>query len=337
LRAAVFEGIGRPLALTSLPDPSPGPGELVLRVRSAGICGTDLHMSESPGLPGGSVLGHEFAGDVVEVGAGVDGWQRGDPACALPCIGCGRCPACVAGDVTACVQLRSIGLGDLPGAYAELVRVGAREALHLPEAVDHDGGALVEPLAVGIHALRAAALSPGDAVLVLGSGPIGLAAATWARHLGAADVVVADRVAGRLALAAAFGATATLDMADPGASVAVADLCGGPPDVVVECVGRPGMLEECLGYVRRRGRIVIAGACMAPDTVVPAMASLKEVEVRFVMAYSRQDYALALRQLAAGRVAGPAMITDRVSLDAFPAAFDALRRPTTQCKVMLRP
>ncbi len=89
--------------------------------------------------------------------------------------------------------------------------------------------------------------------------------------------------------------------------------------------------------MRRRGRVVVAGACMAPDAFLPAMACLKEVELRFVVAYSRQDFALALRLLAAGRVAGPEMITDRVGLDAFPDTFEALRRPTTQCKVMLRP
>jgi (R,R)-butanediol dehydrogenase/meso-butanediol dehydrogenase/diacetyl reductase len=338
MRAAVFEETGRPLVVTDLPDPSPGPGELVLRVRSAGVCGTDLHLSaEPPGVPPGSVMGHEFAGEVVAVGAAVTGWRLGDRACALPCIGCAACPACVADDPLACLRLRGIGLGDLPGAYAEFVRVGAQEALRLPDALDYDAGALVEPLAVGLHALRAAALRPGDAVLVLGAGPIGLAVATWARQLGAAEVVVADHLPSRLALARAFGATAAIDGADDGALATITEVCDGPPHVVVECVGRPGMLQQCLQHVRRRGRIVVAGACMAPDTVLPAMACLKEAELRFVVAYSRQEFALALRLLAAGRVAGPAMITDRVGMDGFPGVFAALRAPTTQCKVMLQP
>ena len=338
MRAVVFEEVGRPLLVAHLPDPSPGPGELVLRVRSAGVCGTDLHLTAPPpGVGPGSVLGHEFAGEVVAVGADVVGWRRGDRACALPAIGCAACPACVSDDPMACARLRTIGLGDLPGAYAEFVRVGAQEAFHLPDALDDDAGALVEPLAVGLHALRAARLRPGDNVLVLGAGPIGLAAATWARHLGAAEVVVADRMRSRLALAGAFGATAAIDAGDDPTLTGVGDACGGPPDVVVECVGSPGMLQQCLQQVRRRGRIVIVGACMAPDTIMPAMACLKEVEVRFVVAYARQDFALALRLLAGGRIAGPDMITDRVGLDAFPGAFDALRAPTTQCKLILRP
>jgi (R,R)-butanediol dehydrogenase/meso-butanediol dehydrogenase/diacetyl reductase len=235
-----------------------------------------------------------------------------------------------------CAALRTIGSGDLLGAFAEYVRVGAREALRLPNGLGYHTGALVEPVAVALHALRAAALQPADNVLVLGGGPIGLAAAAWARHLGAAEVVIADRLPARRALAAAFGATA-VDASDDTAMFALADVFGGLPDVVIECVGHPGMLQQCVQQVRRRGRIVVVGACMAPDTMVPAMACLKEVEVRFVVAYSRQDFAHALGMLAAGRVAGAAMITECVGLDAFPGAFDALRTPTTQCKVMLEP
>jgi (R,R)-butanediol dehydrogenase/meso-butanediol dehydrogenase/diacetyl reductase len=283
------------------------------------------------------VLGHEFAGEVVGVGAGVEGWRCGDRACALPFIGCAACMACLSGDGIACPRLRTIGQGDLPGAYAEHVRVGAQEAFRLPDALDYDAGALVEPLAVGLHALRAAALRPGENVLVLGGGPIGLAAATWARQLGAAEVVVADRLPARRALAGGFGATAAVDAADDVALAAVADICSGLPDIVVECVGSPGMLQQCVQHVRRRGRVVMVGACMAPDTIVPAMACLKEVEVHFVVAYSRPDFAMALRMLAAGRVAGPAMITDRVGMETFPVVFEALRAPTTQCKVILRP
>jgi (R,R)-butanediol dehydrogenase/meso-butanediol dehydrogenase/diacetyl reductase len=338
MRAAVVADPGRPLALVEVEDPVPGPGELLVRVRSAGICGTDLHLTGDPsGVPAGTVLGHEFAGDVVAIGDGVRGWGAGERVCALPLIGCAGCVACLADDPMGCGGARGVGTGGAPGAYAELVRVGAQETFRLPDTLDYEAGALVEPLAVALRALRAATLRPGESVLVLGAGPIGLAAATWARHLGASAVAVADRLPARLAFASGFGASAAIDAAaDPGLA-GVADACGGPPDVVVECVGSPGMLQECIQHVRRRGRVVVAGACMQPDTVFPAMACLKEVELRFVVAYARADFALAIRTLAAGGIAGPAMVTDRVGLDALPAAFEALRRPTTQCKVMIRP
>ncbi len=243
MRAAVIENPGDPLVVTEICDPSPAAGELVLRVHSAGICGTDLHLSAPPvSLPPGTVLGHEFAGEVVAVGPGVEGWRVGDRACALPFISCGSCIVCLAGDGFACPHVRTIGQGNLPGAHAELVRVGAKEAFQLPESLDYEAGALVEPLAVGLHALRTAALEPGDDVLVLGAGPIGLAAAVWARYLGAAEVVVADRLPARLALARAFGATSTVNATDDPTLAGVSDTCDGPPDVVIECVGSVGML-----------------------------------------------------------------------------------------------
>jgi (R,R)-butanediol dehydrogenase/meso-butanediol dehydrogenase/diacetyl reductase len=325
------------LALAEVADPTPGADDLVLRVRAAGVCGTDLHLAGDPlGVPPGTVLGHEFAGEVVAVGARVEGWRVGARACALPLLGCGTCAACLTGDAMGCAGLRTIGSGDLPGAFAEYVRVGACETLRLPDGLDYGVGALVEPTAVGLHALRVAALQPAENVLVLGGGPIGLAAAAWARALGAAEVAIADPLPARRALAAAFGAVA-VDASDDAALFALPDLFGRPPDVVVECVGGPGLLQECVQHVRRRGRVVVVGACMAPDTVMPAMACLKEVELRFVVAYSRQEFAHALRMLAAGRVPGAAMITGSTGLQAFPAAFDELRAPGAQCKVMLEP
>jgi (R,R)-butanediol dehydrogenase/meso-butanediol dehydrogenase/diacetyl reductase len=334
MRAVVVGETGGPLEVIERPDPAPAAGELLVRVRSAGVCGTDLHLAGvPPGVPPGTVLGHEFAGDVVAVGPGVTGWSVGERVCALPSIGCGGCLACLADDPMGCPAYRDIGTGGMPGAWAELVRVGAQEAFRLPASLDHDAGALIEPLAVGLRAVRAAALRPGETVLVLGAGPIGLAVTTWARHAGAGAVVVADRNPARLALASTFGASLAIDTG----LTDTADPCGGPPDVVFECVGRPGLVQESVQHVRRRGRVVIVGACMQPDTILAAMACLKEVELRFVVAYARADFALAIRMLAAGRIAGPAMITDRVGLDALPAAFAALRTPSTQCKVIVRP
>jgi hypothetical protein len=137
MRAAIVEGAGRPLVLADVPDPTPGPGELVLRVRAAGLCGTDLHLAGDPLIvPPGTVLGHEFAGEVAALGAGVEGGRPGERVSALPVIGCTRCAACLAGDTMGCPGVRMLGAGDLPGAFAEYVRVGARETMRLPEALD---------------------------------------------------------------------------------------------------------------------------------------------------------------------------------------------------------
>jgi (R,R)-butanediol dehydrogenase/meso-butanediol dehydrogenase/diacetyl reductase len=339
MKGAVFQGLGKGLTIEELPDPKPGPSELVLAVKSCGICGSDLHAASlPPGLPAGTVMGHEFAGEVVEVGAELrDVWKIGDRACALPCIGCGKCRACLDGDIVACAKLRGTGLGQIPGAYSQYVLTGGNETLRLPPGVTFREGALVEPLAVGLHAVNQARLTPGDRVMVIGAGPIGLAVTAWARFFGARAVVVNEKAPGRIALAEKFGATAVADVSKEDPVTAFAREAGGPPDVIFECVGVPGLLQQCIGMARSRGRVVVVGVCMQPDMIFPAMAVVKEVALQFVVAYHRRDFELSIEMLDRGRIAGQDMITDIVDLAAFPSAFEALKTPTHQCKVILEP
>jgi (R,R)-butanediol dehydrogenase/meso-butanediol dehydrogenase/diacetyl reductase len=339
MKAAVFHGLGRALTIEERPEPKPGPTELVLRVKSCGICGSDLHAADlPPGLPSGTVMGHEFAGEVVEVGSEAKSlWKPGDRVCALPALGCGKCKACLTGDVILCQTLRGTGLGQVPGAYAEYVLAGAAETLRLPAGVTFQEGALVEPLSVGLHAVNAAKLEAGERVMVIGAGPIGLAVTAWARFFGARTVVVNERAPGRIALAGKFGATSVTDVSKEEPVAAFTREAGGPPDVIFECVGAPGLLQQCIGMVRPRGRVVVVGVCMQPDTIFPVMAVVKEIELRFVVAYRRQDFELTVEMLDRGRIPGREMVTDVVSLSAFPSAFEALKKPTTQCKVILEP
>lgn len=337
MRAAIWDRAGAPLRIGEVADPTPAAGELVLRVRGCGICGSDLHLSETR-IPGGFVMGHEFAGEVVGLGPGDCGsWRVGDRVCALPAVGCGRCHACLGGDVMVCPALRTTGLGQAPGAYAEYVLAGSRESLRLPDALDFHEGALIEPLAVGLHAVHAARLEPGDDVLVVGAGPVGLACALWARHLGAREVVVSDPAPGRRAAAAAFGATAVLDPSREEVAPALERLTGSRPRAILECVGAPGLIAECLSFAPARGRIVVVGICMEPDSLPPFRANLKELTLRFVSFYRKQDFRYALDMLGSGRVRARALVTDRVGLEGLPEAFEALKRPTTQCKVMVEP
>jgi (R,R)-butanediol dehydrogenase/meso-butanediol dehydrogenase/diacetyl reductase len=337
MHAAVLQALGKPLEIREVPDPKPGPSDLVLRVRSCGICGSDLHAASlPPGLPAGSVMGHEFAGEVVEVGRSAAAqFEIGERVCALPYTACGRCAACLTGEGIRCAQMVSTGLGAAPGAYAEFVKVGAAETLRLPEAVSFREGALVEPLSVGLHAVHEARLEPGANVLVIGAGPIGLSVAVWARFFGARTLMVSEKAAGRRALAERFGATHVIDPTHEMPGVAFAKAAGGPPDVIFECVGVPGMIQQCVLLAPPRGRIVVVGVCAQPDTLFPVFAIVKELTLRFVVGYRKQDFRLTLDMLASERIAGAAMVTDSVDLAALPAAFEALKQPTTQCKVML--
>jgi (R,R)-butanediol dehydrogenase/meso-butanediol dehydrogenase/diacetyl reductase len=172
---------------------------------------------------------------------------------------------------------------------------------------------------------------------VLGAGPIGLATALWARFFGARSVVVSERAPARLALAARFGATHAIDAGREDVGGAFQQAVGAGPQVIFECVGAPGLLQQCIGLAPARARIVVVGVCMQPDTFLPAMAILKELSFDFVVGYRRSDFELTLAMLDAERIASRPMITDVVDLDALPAAFEALKHPTTQCKVLVRP
>src|SRR5262245_40175876 len=143
MRAAVFQSPGKPLSIENVPDPRAASGRLVLRVAGAGICGSDLHMSELRLAPG-MIMGHEFAGVVAEVGRDAGDWKVGERVCALPLVGCGSCEPCRRGAAHFCAQLGGIGLGGYTGAYAEYVAVDARETFRLPESLPTHEGALVE-------------------------------------------------------------------------------------------------------------------------------------------------------------------------------------------------
>lgn len=335
MKAAVFKGAGKLLSLEEVPDPTPGPDELVLKVGRCGICGTDLHRTEGhPGetYPLGYVMGHEFAGDVVARGSAVKRIKIGDRVTALPFRGCGSCAACRAGDVFYCEN----GIRPMQGGFAEYVCVGARESIRLPAALSLADGALVEPLAVGHHAVELSGMEPGARVLVIGAGPIGLAAIYWARRHGAASILVLARSRRRESIAIAMGATRFMESGEAPTQETEAAL-GGAPDVVFEAVGLPGLIAQSINYARPRGTVVILGLCLAPDSFAPALAMRKEVRLLFSMAYGITSFRDSIDALEVGHVEPRAMITGTVSLDALPGAFESLRSPSHQCKLIVDP
>lgn len=310
-----------------LPDPVPRPGDLVLQVRACGICGSDLKAHTA--LPAGTVLGHEFCGEIVAVGADVRNlWREGEAVAALPLGACGRCRWCLADEPFHCEQVDLLGVGGSAGAFAEFVRVDARSAVKLGDGVG-EFGALVEPLAVGLHAATAAQVGPGDRALVLGGGNVGVAVALWARRLGAGEVLVSDPSPFRREAAALFGATGVHDPTE-----------GPPPsgfDVVFECVGAPEMVQTAIDATAVRGRVVVSGVCLEPDRIVPATALLKEVQIRFAVYYRRREFAAAAQLLESGAVDRPAFVTSIVSLEDIGSAFRRLLTTTAERKVLVRP
>ena len=340
MRAAVFKEMSRPLLIEAIADPVPGPHDLILKVRNCGICGSDLHMTEPssvmPLVPG-SVMGHEFSGEVVEIGSlAKSRWKLGDRVAGFPYICCGEASPCAnfGFGATLCGKGVTIGLGQSPGAYAEFVRVGASGAYPLPDSVSFREGALVEPLAVGLHAVDMARMERGATVLVIGAGPVGLAVMLWAKFLGARHVVVSERAEIRRAMAAKFGATDAVDPAQPLAAQ-VERIAGKGPDIIFECVGAPGLIGQTMMEAPRGARIVVAGVCQQPDTIMPLIGIMKEINLQFVLGYRPADFDYVIAMIASDRIDVAPMITDIVGLDGLPPAFEALRAPAHQCKVML--
>ncbi|MEN9316041.1 MAG: hypothetical protein RIS35_2434 [Pseudomonadota bacterium] len=345
MRAALFQSPGEPLLIDRVPDPEPGPRDLVLRVRACGICGSDLHLadlaSETGGLRPlcrGAVMGHEFSGEVVDTGREIAGeWRRGERVTALPTLSCGRCAACLNGRPHRCAGLSLVGIGAVHGGYAEYVRVSAHDTLRLPDSVDDHHGALVEPLAVGLHAVHRARLERGDDILVIGAGPVGLAVALWSRFFGARNVVVSDFAADRRARALELGATACVDAQAGNVVGQFKEIAGGRPQVVFDCVGVPGSQQQAIDCAPADGRVVIVGLCMQPDRIVPVKAMTKELELLYAYCYVRKDFGFTIDMLAAGRIDPSPMLSGTVGFDAFAGTFERLKHVKSDCKVLLEP
>ena len=333
MKAVVAREPGR-LAVETVPDPTPGPGQLVLRVSACGICGTDTRMHQMGLIPPGTILGHEFCGEVAE---SRHGHKAGDRVCALPSISCGECGRCRSGLGAYCSSRKTIGFGASNGAFAEYVAVAAHETVRLPEGVDSTLGALVEPLAVGLHAVNVGRIRRGETCLVIGAGPVGLATALWARHFGAGMVIVSEIAPARRALAERMGATTSLDPRAAGLDSRLAELAPEGPDVVFEAVGEPGVIREAIGRARFRGRVVVAGLCFSADTIEPLAATSKEVSVSFVLSYEKDDFQYTVDMMEQERIAPRPIVTDRIGLDDVPEAFRALAKPDSQCKVVVCP
>jgi 2-desacetyl-2-hydroxyethyl bacteriochlorophyllide A dehydrogenase len=335
MRAAIFEKAGEPFAIREVPDPSPGEGEVVLRVSRCGICGSDVHMTAADGygFPAGSVLGHEFCGEVVALGRGVSDVRLGDRLTAMPFIGCRRCDACARGEPGWCqASPRAAGFGTAMGAYSEFVAVSAASSVPLPDGVTDELGALVEPLAVALHGVRRASVTTGVRVAVLGAGPIGLGVALWARRSGAEQIAVVARSRRNAEIAERMGASAFLT--DP---ASVADALGGHPEVVFECVGKPGLLDKALEIVAPRGRVVVLGFCTQPDLLNAAGCLLKEVTIGYSKTYNLADYVDVVAALGAGETSPREMISRTVSLMELPASIEAIRSGLPDCKIQIDP
>ena len=339
MRAAVLRE-GRMVYRDDVPDPVPESGQVLVAVRSCGICGTDLHfaahgdemlalteqMADSIGAGGMKVdlnndvfMGHEFSAEVLEAGPDTDTHAPGTLVTSIP------------------VLLSSRGVEPIStsnktlGGYAERMLLSAPLLLPIPNGLDHRHAALTEPMAVGLHAVNKSGIQPGETALVVGCGPIGIAVIAALRTRGVESIVAADFSPKRRELASTMGAHQTLDPAQGSPFDTVT------PAVVFEAVGVPGIIDDVMRRARHGTRLVVVGVCMQPDTMHPFFAIAKEINVQFVLAYDPQEFADSLRAIAEGEIDVSPVITGDVGLEDVGAAFDDLADPERHCKILVTP
>jgi threonine dehydrogenase-like Zn-dependent dehydrogenase len=345
MRAAVFQGRGLGHRVETVADPAPGEGEVVVRVARSGICGSDVQYTAPREGPGGAisasidelygpgaVLGHEIAGEVVALGAGVNELAIGDRVAPMGLHGCGRCLHCLSGRPLWCPE------GDaVMGGNAEYARISGRFAVRLAESSSWDEGALIEPLSVSYHAVGLAAVKPDDRVLVFGAGPVGLGMMLFARRAGAGRVAAVARSDRRKELALRLGADTFLTQGENLAERA-AEALGGPPDVVFEAAGARGsIVGQALETVRPYGTVLFAGSTESPVSVDQGVAQFKELRLQYSMVYSREEFAVVSRFIGEHAALLAPLASDTIALEDYDATLEELRGSTGRVKVMIDP
>lgn len=323
MRALLYKAAGEPLALETIPDPEPGEGEVVIKVARCGVCGTDVHATSGHGFPMApdSQLGHEYGGEVVAVGKGVDRFVVGDRLAAMTVIGCGQCEGCKSGIDLLCTN-QFVGYDH---GLAEYARVNARGATKLPSTMSIEDSALVEPMAVGARAVRLANPDKDSKIVIIGPGPIGLSVLFWLRQRGIENVVMLASSGRRKALSVRMGGDRFVIEGDAAKDEVYAYL-GGAPDIVFEAAGVPGVMARAIDLVRGQGLIIGLGFCLEPDQIVPGMAMIKDVTIRWSTTFTREDFAGSAAGIDRDPELARALITDRVGLDGASAAFEDFRK-----------
>jgi L-iditol 2-dehydrogenase len=335
MRAAVLRGAGDVL-VEERPVPEPAPGEVVVRVTSVGVCGSDTHYYEHGRIgrfvvQDPLVLGHEASGEVAALGPGVTSLARGQRVSIEPGVPDFTCEQCLAGRYNLCPNMRFFATPPIDGAFAEYVVVHEAFAHPVPESLSDDAAALLEPLSVGIWACRKGRVSAGSRVLVTGAGPIGLVSVQAALAFGASEVVVSDVNPARLTLAEDLGATAVVD-------ARTADLSDleRPPQVLLECSGHPAATAQALRALDRAGRAVLVGMGGDELNLPLSVVQERELEVTGTFRYAG-TWPTAIALVASGQIDLDRLVTATYPLHQAEDALTAGRRDPQTVKVVVHP
>jgi 2-desacetyl-2-hydroxyethyl bacteriochlorophyllide A dehydrogenase len=343
MRASVLRN-GSMVYRDDVPEPVPGEGQVLVQVTACGVCGGDLHfathsatmvdlagrMVGAPSLTDGLDLnqdvfmGHEFTAEVIAAGPHTDAPAPGTPVTSVPAL------------MTARGMEPHLYSNTEPGGYAERMLLSAPLVLPIPNGLEPRLAALAEPMAVGLHAVNKAGIEAGTGAIVIGCGPAGLAVVAELAAAGISPIIASDFSPARRKLGRLMGAHEVVDPATDDIFDVWRRTGTGTP-VVFEAVGVPGMLDSILQQTPMGTRVVVVGAAMEPDRITPYFGIAKEAEFRFVQAYTPDEFAETLRQIADGEMDVAPLITAEVGLKDVAWAFGKLSEPEEHCKILVRP
>ena len=335
MKAVVYRG-KEDIAVEERPVPVPGEGEVVIRVRRAGICGTDmsivagLHPRAKPSL----VMGHEFVGTIETAGSSADAdLQPGDRVVVEPLISCGTCYACRAGFAHVCQRLGLYGI-DVDGAFAEFVKVAADKTFKIPDSLPDQAAALIEPLAVAVHSVRLSALKVGDAACVLGGGPIGLLTALVASQVGLRDLLLVEQQPFRIQVARQFGLS-TFDSSEGDVVEEIQRRTDGRGvDVVFEAAGAAATMLAAPRLCCIRGEIVQISMPKTPREMDIVALTFRELTLKGVRVYDAHDFQRAIALASQWPYDLAKLASDPYPLDQAQEAFSVARQGDRAMKVI---
>ena len=325
MRALMYLGT-RQMEMQEVTEPEVTSGHVVLKVGAASICGSDLHgfLGKSAKRVPPLIMGHEFTGEIVDRGQGVDGFSIGDRVTVNPILSCGRCEECLRGRTSICPHRTVIGI-EHPGAFANYVSVPAGSCFMLPDHVGDLEGSMVESLSNALHIFDRSLHGFIKSVAVIGAGTQGLLALQVARHVGAIRIAVTDMVSSRLALASNLGATHAIDVRAVDPVDAVLDMTDGQGvDLAVEAVGHTATQEQAVRMLRQGGEAVLLGLGAEAPMAVDGVAMVnRELMVRGSYAYTSLDFAYSLDLISSGKIDVASMAVAR-ELAQGPGIFEKL-------------
>jgi 2-desacetyl-2-hydroxyethyl bacteriochlorophyllide A dehydrogenase len=334
MKAAVYRA-GKGLMVEAVPKPQMEADQMLVKISHTGFCGTDHSMINNGGLPDGTILGHETCGIVVETGTRAQGVPEGTRVIVRP-TSCGTCPDCQSGKPYFCqINRRSIGIGDLPGAFAGYIAVYPEMLIPVPDGVDSQNAALAEAFATSLHAISCSRKEKGSA-LVVGGGPIGLALVRLLKILAFHPILLSEPLLGKRDLGQVFGADVVIDPLTEDLSQKVfAGTEGRGCDVVFECSGVPSLIQPSMDAAARGGTVCMVSMTFAASQISPMTLNFKEIWLTGCYSNTHAENIQCLNWMAQGKLDGRPLISDLISLDELPDVYEKRIDTGQAIKVMI--